>query len=98
MCSKAMAKVAPLLFALSQDLSDKNLAHVPKFATSAAQKAYKELQSIEEDTKQRLKSLAPNAPTWSLEDLTATCKEAQDHAALLASLLATARKHATKQP
>ena len=95
LCKKAMAKIAPLMFALGQDLEDKYVAHVPKFATSAAQKAHKLLLAIEKELKQKLVSPAPTAPSWTVDSLSANCKEAQEHSALLANLLATARKHAT---
>ena len=90
-----MAKTSSLVLTLKQQLADKNIKHVPEFAVIPAKKSYDMLLGWLSTSEKCITRRGENvAMTWTVEQLEAESKQANERAALLAKMLDTARKHA----
>jgi hypothetical protein len=95
-CSRAIAKMAPLLYSLDADLKEQFITHVPKFAIAQAQDSLKKLTAMTKEAKDKSREARPKALSVDSEELNSSCSTAHARAALLANFLATARSHCNK--
>ena len=90
--TKILAKVAPLQVEFSNLLADRDMAHVPRFATQKAKAAAKQLGKLEgANDKLHLEGPAPFSVT--IKGVADIVQEARSSLLLLKDLLQTARKH-----
>ena len=93
LAGKAIAKLSPLAYRLSQDLDDKAISNVPAWASAAAKES---LQHIEAMTKEAFNLMRDHVLrlSWTLDDVAELAKVAGSRAAVLTSLLDVAKQHA----
>ena len=93
LAGKAIAKLSPLAYRLSQDLDDKAISNVPAWASAAAKESLQQIEAMKKEALNLMKDHVLRL-SWTLGDVAELAKVAGSRAAVLTSLLDVAKQHA----
>ena len=94
-CTKALAKIAPVMLYLEELLKHTKLSLVPSFAVQKAKLILKKLEAVDGEARAQLKAKDPKDVTFTLPVVAMTTKEAMETKSLVEGMLDAVNKHCT---